>query len=341
MIGTVGSLRLLKYRTWAPPAPGPAPAPVTAPSVWGGDRLPAFLLDAFRPAPARPGAASPSAPAAPVGRPFRFDRDKQFEVYGGSGATWLCGTKWDATTARRVADEARRTGTTPVFAMYAIPGRDNKGASAGGARDLASYKQTVEATARAIGDAPCMIVVEPDGLALGLNADCVREAVRLFKRHCPNARVYVDAGHSSWKSPDEAARLLVAGGISEADGFALNVSAFQWTNDNLAYGDRLRAALAKRDPALAGKTYVVDTSRNGNGPGVDEQGKGTWGDPIRAKNGGPIMNGPKPTWDTGHAGADAYLWVKGPGHGDGRIRPASRFGGEDWVKHNPRPPLGP
>ena len=338
MIHRLGSLRLLNFRTWVPPAPGPAYAAPAGPG-WRRDHLPAFLSGAVAQLPPSP--ANGPTKAGPVGRPFRFDQDKQSEVYGASGATWLCGTKWDPTTARRVADEARRTGTAAVFAMYAIPGRDNKGASAGGATDLASYEATVEASAKAIGDAPALIVVEPDGLALGLNAACVRAAVKIFKRHCPNARVYVDAGHSSWKPADEAASLLIAGGIAEADGFALNVSAFQWTRDNLAYGDRLRAALARRDPALAGKTFVIDTSRNGNGPGVDEQGKGTWGDPIRAKDGGPIMNGPKPTWNTQHPGADAFIWVKGPGHGDGRIRKSSQFGGEAWVKHHPRPPLGP
>jgi endoglucanase len=228
-----------------------------------------------------------------------------------------------------------------VIAQYAIPGRDHGGPSGGGAKSLEAYKRLVEANAKAIGDAPAMLVVEPDGLALGLSADCVKAAVEIYRKNCPNARIYVDAGHSSWKKPNEVADLLLKGGIAQADGFALNVSAFQWTRDNMAFGDQVIAELAKRDPKLASKQYVIDTSRNGNGPGVDEQGKPTWGDPVRAKNGGPIMNGPLPTTDTGNSHCAAFIWVKGPGHGDNRIHPSGQFGGEAWVKATKNPKLGP
>ena len=293
------------------------------------------------------GSLAPAAPRPTPGgqlkdvKKFWFRRDDQFKVYGATGATWLCGTKWDTTTIKNRIAEARKEGATMVFAQYGIPNRDNGGGSGGGAKSLAQYKAWVTANAKAIGDYPSVIVVEPDGLHLGLDAECVKAAVQIYRQHCPNAKIYVDAGHSRWKKPAETAKLLMSGGIEQADGFALNVSAFQWTADNLAYGDQVIAELKKLNPRLSDKQFVIDTSRNGNGPGVDERGKSTWGDPIRAANGGPIMNGPKPTTATGHPNCAAFLWVKGPGHGDNRIRKAGSFGGEAWVKHHPNAPLGP
>jgi endoglucanase len=149
----------------------------------------------------------------------------------------------------------------------------------------------------------------------------------------------VDAGHAGWKSPKEMARLLVAGGIAWADGFSLNVSNFEWTSKNVAYGDAVVAELAKL--GVTGKQFVVDTGRNGAGPGVDKWGLGTWGDPEHARGGGPIKNGPLPTTHTGNNHAAAFLWVKAPGYGDNRTRPAERFGGAAWVAPEPRPAQGP
>lgn len=286
------------------------------------------------------GSFSPSKPPATSPTRFYFRHDaKPYSIYGATGAVWLAGTKWDPSTARKTAEAAKKEGVVPVIAQYSIPGRDNKGPSAGGAKTAEEYRQQVEANAKAYGDAPGFVVIEPDGLALGLGPEYVRMAVETWRKHCPNVKIYIDAGHAKWKKPEDMVDLLLKAGIHKADGFALNVSAFEWTQHNLDWGDRAIAELQKR--GIHGKQYVIDTSRNGNGPGVDENGKNTWGDPIKARNGGPIMNGPKPTNDTGNPNAAAFLWVKGPGHGDNRIRKASEFGGEAWVKHHPNAPLGP
>lgn len=54
--------------------------------------------------------------------------------------------------------------------------------------------------------------------------------------------------------------------------------------------------------------YVIDTSRNGN-PDLPETWD--WANPANR------WLGPNPTRQTGHAGCDAYLWIKACGESDG------------------------
>ena len=74
-----------------------------------------------------------------------------------------------------------------------------------------------------------------------------------------NTAVYIDAGHSGWLKPAEDAKLLKEAGIDEADGFALNVSNYKSTSTEIPYGKEI-------SKLLGGKHFVIDTSRNGNGP---------------------------------------------------------------------------
>jgi endoglucanase len=94
--------------------------------------------------------------------------------------------------------------------------------------------------------------------------------------------------------------ILRRAGIDAADGFAVNVSSFQTTEASIQYGQQLRAR-------LGGKAFVVDTSRNGNGPAADNE----WCNPP-----GRAL-GTAPTGRTGVEGVDAFLWVKRPGESDG------------------------
>lgn len=260
-------------------------------------------------------------------------------LYGASGATWLTGHPGDVAAVKRVVDAARRAKAVPVFVQYGIPGRDKKGPSHGGAGSLAAYYKQVEANAAAVGGAEAIVIIEPDALALGLDPFTVKGAVTRYHQACPRAKLFIDAGHAMWKNPDEMVPLLGQAGIDMAEGFSLNVSAYQWTFDNLKFGIRTLETLASYDPALGAKRFVIDTSRNGSGPGADQDGQPTWGDPVRAMTGKPITNGPLPTWNTDEPVCEAYLWVKAPGYGDNRTRPATQFGGAAWVTPNVHPSL--
>lgn len=61
--------------------------------------------------------------------------------------------------------------------------------------------------------------------------------------------------------------------------------------------------------------YVVDTSRNGRGPWTPTA---TYPDPQTWCNPPGRGLGDRPTAETGHALADAYLWIKTPGQSDGQ-----------------------
>ena len=89
-------------------------------------------------------------------------------------------------------------------------------------------------------------------------------------------------------------------GVQNADGFALNVSNYQKNSDLIAYANAIRAAGVN-------KNYVIDTSRNGNGPNANND----WCNPPGRALGHP------PAHPTDVPGLDAYLWVKVPGESDG------------------------
>lgn len=204
-----------------------------------------------------------------------------------------------------------------ILVAYNIPQRDCGSYSAGGASSAAAYHAWVEAFAAGIGQRRAIVVVEPDALP---GMDClsvadqqqrvtaIADAVSVLTSQT-KAYVYLDAGNASWQSVDTMAGRLSRAGVAQAQGFSLNVSNFVRTNDNAVYGDNL----AKR---LGGKHYVIDTSRNGNGPTADKQ----WCNPR-----GRAL-GARPTTSPAQALADAYLWIKVPGESDGSCNGAPPSG---------------
>lgn len=222
--------------------------------------------------------------------------------------------------AREVTVAAEAVGRVPVLVAYHIPGRDCGQYSAGGASDADGYRQWVARLAEGLEDRRAVVILEPDAVAQALTG-CPRtelrqrllaEAVRTLKRR-PGARVYLDAGNPGWV-PDTgrlASALAAAGGV-RADGFALNVASFHTTEATLAYGEQI-------SEALGGAHFVIDTSRNGNGPppavpGAKPAGGEEWCNPP-----GRAL-GRLPTASTGHPRLDAYLWIKVPGESDGTCR---------------------
>ncbi|MFI1968761.1 hypothetical protein BLA24_12010 [Streptomyces cinnamoneus] len=228
----------------------------------------------------------------------------------------------------QIAEEAERAGRIPVLVAYNIPHRDCGQYSSGGARDAAAYREWVARAAAGIGEHRAWVVLEPDAIAQWASG-CVpkeaaqerlallAEAVRTFKAQ-RGTSVYVDAGNAGWVS-DQAllAGALKEAGVGEADGFALNVSNFHTTPVTREYGDRL-------SDRLGGAHYIVDTSRNGNGPlppsGVEAHGEEAWCNPPGRALGAP------PTTATGDGRIDAFVWIKRPGESDGACRGAPPAG---------------
>jgi endoglucanase len=195
----------------------------------------------------------------------------------------------------------------------------------------------------------------------------IQYAVASLTSH-PGVRVYLDGTHSAWLGVGDITRRLLTAGVQGAAGFYVNVSNYQPTPNLVDYGSWISDCIAiVTDPSsvyfnhpewcasqyypatvsdfstwglttawyaanmgsdVASTHFVIDTSRNGNGPNsmqaygqppynqsaatVATLASGNWCNPPGAGLGLP------PTASTGAPLLDAYLWVKTPGQSDGQ-----------------------
>src|SRR5512133_2273083 len=228
--------------------------------------------------------------------------------------------KWVGSTTTSI----HKQGALPIYVSYNLPGRDCGQYSAGGAKDGEVYKKWISDFARGIGDRKVVIILEPDGLGLltkclsekdqELRLSLYRYAVETFNA-LPHTYVYIDAGHSAWMKVEEAAERLKGAGVEHAQGFALNVYNYRGTDELLDYGKKISAL-------VGGKHFVIDTSRNGNGPPVvsDPSSEASWCNPPGRALGTP------PTITTADPLCDAYLWLKKPGESDGTCNGGPKAG---------------
>jgi endoglucanase len=255
------------------------------------------------------------------------------KIADNGGAEWI--GDWTPNVhnwVNRRATAILKSGALPLFLSYNIPKRDCGQYSAGGATAAEGYKQWITAFATGIGNQRAAVVLEPDSLGLLTKVGpsgkpCLSEAdqkerleLLRFAVHTfatlGNTAVYIDAGHSGWLKPAEDAKRLKEAGIDEADGFALNVSNYKSTSTEIAYGK----AISK---LLGDKHFVIDTSRNGNGPPkCDESAddEKCWCNPPGRALGSP------PTASTADPLIDAYLWLKKPGESDGACNGGPKAG---------------
>ncbi|WP_415939357.1 glycoside hydrolase family 6 protein [Streptomyces sp. 039-1] len=246
-------------------------------------------------------------------------------IAGEPVAVWPTGEADPGPAVRAATTAAARQDRTALFVAYNIPHRDCGRHSAGGAADADAYRRWIGQFADALAGSRALVVLEPDAIAHlvdGCTPGAYRDertrllsdAVDRLKRQ-PRTTVYVDAGNPEWiRDPGRLVEPLVRAGVANADGFSLNVANFQTDAVNRTYG----AELSER---LGGKHFVVDTSRNGEGPLP-----GAWCNPP-----GRAL-GTRPATTTGEPALDAYLWIKRPGESDGECEggPAA---GQWWPEY--------
>jgi endoglucanase len=146
---------------------------------------------------------------------------------------------------RETVADANSQGSVPVVVAYNVPGRDCSLYSAGGAANGNAYRAWIDALVTGLGSTAAVVIIEPDGLA-NLPSDCGqadpydREALIRYAAHAfladPNAQIYIDAGNSNWNPVGLMARRLADVGVLDIDGFALNVSSYQFTGNSNQYG---------------------------------------------------------------------------------------------------------
>lgn len=198
----------------------------------------------------------------------------------------------------------------PLLVAYNLPGRDACGGhSGGGAGSVAAYDAWIAAFAGAIGNRPAVVILEPDSLGdfncmsqaqINERTGMLSRAANTFRTAAPNTWAYLDAGNPGWVDAQTMSQRLNAAGLTNAHGFALNVSNYFTTSENVNYGNTVASALQSRFGYT--KPFVIDTSRNGKGS------SGEWCNPAGRKIGTPTQVG---------GGAEMLLWLKTPGESDG------------------------
>ena len=186
-------------------------------------------------------------------------------------AVWFTGGTPDDVKAavRKTMQQAKTERRVPVLVAYNLPFRDCAQYSAGGALDLAAYQAWIDGFAAGIGSGQAVVILEPDGLGLipynttifGASEWCkptvvdatgatvpapgatsdnryaeVNYAVDSIERQSSSAAVYLDATHSAWLGVSEAASRLYRAGVQRAQGFFINVSNYQLTNEATMFG---------------------------------------------------------------------------------------------------------
>ena len=210
--------------------------------------------------------------------------DAMARLAGQPTATWISDDVNVLARVQALTFAAARAGKTALIVAYWIPGRDCGQFSSGGAPDNAAYKTWIEQIVSGIGGSPAWVIVEPDAIPQSLG-DCLPNRKAVKNRYglldyavtrlssLPKTSVYLDAGHADWINPvDKLVKPLRASGIDKAAGFSLNVSNFTSTDSNTQYGNQL-------SQQLGGKHFVIDTSRNGNGPYTGSDGAPNWCNP--------------------------------------------------------------
>jgi endoglucanase len=191
------------------------------------------------------------------------------------------------------------------------------GFDAGGYRDARAYRRWIRRFARGLGQAPAAVFLEPDALGVieclprrfrRLRYSLLRYAIRKLQ-HDRNVAIYLDAGAADWKLPVRLmARRLQLAGVGRVRGFFLNSTHYDFTRNNLRYGDRLSRA-------LGGKHYVISTAVNGRGPYRLHRRKRYFNE-LRCNPPGRAL-GDEPTVRTSSIWADAYVWIGDPGRSGG------------------------
>jgi len=209
----------------------------------------------------------------------------------------------------------------PYFVIYNLPNRDLGHYSKGGAKDATDYLLFLQEFCKGIEGHKPIVVFEPDALphTTLLNKDetehrtnLIREGLEIMTEES-DAYVYVDIGHSNWLDPETAFKLLDNVSNKNIRGFSVNVSNYRSTEESMIWADKICEYNEQY-------RYIIDTSRNGNGPHGND-----WCNPPGRALGNP------PTCNTGNDLCDAFLWVKIPGESDGKGNGgprAGRFWGE-------------
>ena len=204
----------------------------------------------------------------------------------------------------------------PYFVLYNLPNRDLGHYSKGGASDATEYLLFLQEFCKGIKNHKPIIIYEPDALPhttlmetkdSDFRINLIKEGLETITEES-DAYVYVDIGHSNWLDPKDAAELITRVSNDRVRGFSVNVSNYRSTKESMEWALKICEYNDNWN-------FVIDTSRNGNGPHGND-----WCNPP-----GRLV-GEFPICDTGEDKCDAFLWIKIPGESDGKGNGGPRAG---------------
>jgi endoglucanase len=220
-------------------------------------------------------------------------------------------------------------GTVPMIATYRVVD-GHCGNWADPPADQAAYHNFIQGFAQGIGSSRAVLFLEMDSLittpclspsGLDIRMNELSDAINVLTTNCPGLVIYLDAGAADALPAARTANLLKRAGVGRIQGFFLNATHFDWTANEIAYGERISRL-------TGGKHFVVNTGENGQGPLVPSN---------VAKDGNEVLCnppgrglGPLPTTSTGYPNADAFAWTSNPGESGGQCRPGAPPTGVFW-----------
>jgi len=223
-----------------------------------------------------------------------------------------------ATAVSRYLSRAavEQPGTVPLLATYRIL-HGLCGHASDSPADAASYHNFIEGFAQGIGSYRAVLFLEMDSIitmpCLSRHGKAVREhelqyAINTLTANCPHLVVYLDAGAADALSARDAAKYLRASGVAKIEGFFLNATHFDWTSNEIRYGDKISAL-------TGGRHFVINTGENGRGP-LKPLDIVHAGNEVLCNPPGRGL-GPLPTANTGDRNVDMFAWTSNPGESGG------------------------
>jgi len=225
--------------------------------------------------------------------------------------------------------EVEEPGTVPLLATYRVV-HGLCGHASDTPADVASYKGFIDGFAQGIGSYHAVLFLEMDSIitmgCLSRRGQAVREqelqyAINTLIADCPHLVIYLDAGAADALSARQSARYLQRAGVAKIQGFFLNATHFDWTSNEIRYGEQISRLTGS-------KHFVVNTGTDGRGP---------LRPPDRVHQGNEVLCnppgrglGPQPTADTGFPNVDMFAWTTNPGESGGPCVPGAPKTGVFW-----------
>jgi endoglucanase len=228
--------------------------------------------------------------------------------------------------------QLQQPGTTVMLSTYTLV-HGKCGSTATPAAE-ARYDNFINQVAAGIGNYHVVFFLELDSL---ITASCLNPAQRSIReaelRYAisaleadPHVLVYLDGGAADAVRVRDQARLLRDSGVSQAQGFFLNSTHFDWMTSELRYGQKISRM-------LGGAHFIINSGENGRGPLVPKSRVKSGNEVLCNPAGrglGPLTVSHGVAQQTGYANADGFLWFSNPGGSGGQCVPGAPGTGIFW-----------